>query len=120
MATTVTPKEVNIDRLAVSEMPWEPYRDRRGHEQLGVHHKLLWDEKGKGYAGLLKFDPAAELERHTHRFSEHYVWVVEGGCVIGEHFLQAGSFSHVPAGVEHGVDRAGPEGCTLFYLYLRA
>lgn len=120
MTSIIARKEVVIDKLTVSDIPWEPYRDRRGREQTGVRHKLLWDERGKGYAGLLQFEPAAELEPHTHRFSEHYVWVVEGGCVIGDHYLQAGSFSHVPAGVQHGVDRAGPDGCTIFYLYLRA
>jgi hypothetical protein len=33
--------------------------------------------------------------------------------------MHGGSSVFVPAGLEHGIQRAGRAGCVLFYLYLR-
>ena len=118
--TTTVPAPCIVDRLAIIETAWHPFRDRRGRTQLGVHQKVIWDEQGTGYAGLLRLDPGAEIEPHAHRFSVHHMWIVSGGCVIGEDYVQTGSYVYVPAGLDHGIGRAGPDGCTIFYLYLRA
>ncbi|MEX2557726.1 MAG: cupin domain-containing protein [Actinomycetota bacterium] len=110
-----------FERLAIDSIPWEPYRDREGREQDGVQQKTVFMVGGgKGYTGLFRLQPGAELPVHVHRTFEHHAWVVEGGCVAGDHYLRAGSYEYVPAGAEHGIDRAGPEGCTLFCLMLRA
>lgn len=70
------------------------------------------------YAGLMKLEPGARIPRHTHRFAVHHVWVDLGSCQIGDRTLGPGGYAYVPVGIEHGIDEAGPGGCTLLYLYL--
>lgn len=109
-----------VNHLAIEEIPWEPYRDFKGAEYLGVFHKTVFELPGaKGYAGLVKLEASAELPAHVHRTFEHHAWIVAGGCVAGDRYLREGSYEYVPAGASHGIDRAGPEGCTLFYLFVR-
>lgn len=112
---------VTLDRPAVDRLSWEPFRDRRGAELRGVFLKLLWsDPRGNGYAGLLRLEPGAIMGKHVHRLSVHHIWVIEGSCHVDRDYLSEGSYSYVPVATEHGIDKAGPAGCTLFYLYLRA
>ncbi|HEY8546654.1 MAG TPA: cupin domain-containing protein, partial [Acidimicrobiales bacterium] len=70
-------------------------------------------------AGLMRLDPGASVEPHVHRRSHHHVWVVEGSAVVQGRTLAAGSYAHIPAGVRHGTTSLEPDGCTLFYLYVR-
>jgi hypothetical protein len=39
-------------------------------------------------------------------------------CEIMGQTLGAGSYVHIPPGVEHDVVAVGPEGATIFYLYI--
>jgi quercetin dioxygenase-like cupin family protein len=115
-----TAARTTLNRLTIEEIPWEPYRDRDGIAQDGVFQKIVFELPGaKGYAGLFKLEASAELLTHVHRTFEHHAWIVSGGCVAGEHYLREGSYEYVPPGANHGIDRAGPDGCTLFYLFLR-
>jgi quercetin dioxygenase-like cupin family protein len=34
--------------------------------------------------------------------------------------VTAGAYVHIPAGVDHDIDATETDGCTLYYLYLRA
>jgi quercetin dioxygenase-like cupin family protein len=81
----------------------------------------LWiDTRSRSYAGVLHLNPGAAVGVHAHRYAVHHVWVTEGDCLIEGRRLGPGSYVFVPAGTDHGIEKAGPDGCTLFYLYLRA
>lgn len=97
---------------SIAAMPWQPF-DGVG----GVEQRLLW-QAGDSYAGLLRLAPGARIAGHHHYRGHHHVWVVEGECSTLGGRVGAGSYVHVPAGVQHAIE-AGAEGCTLFYLYLR-
>ena len=83
----------------------------------GAVHRTTWTD-GRSSAGVMHIDAGHHLGEHTHRHHHHHVWVV-AGCtrVLGED-LPAGSYAHIPAGVEHDFEAVGDEGCTVFCLYL--
>ncbi|HSP02103.1 MAG TPA: hypothetical protein VLR27_01290 [Acidimicrobiales bacterium] len=83
----------------------------------GAVHRTTWTD-GRSSAGVMHIDAGHHLGEHTHRRHHHHVWVVTGSTrVLGED-LPAGSYAHIPAGVEHDFEAVGDEGCTVFYLYL--
>jgi quercetin dioxygenase-like cupin family protein len=45
--------------------------------------------------------------------------VLEGRATIVGAELGAGSYVHIPSGVDHDLDATRTNGCTVFYLYLR-
>ncbi|MEX2556133.1 MAG: cupin domain-containing protein [Actinomycetota bacterium] len=100
-----------LQHSIAEELPWEAFA-----HHVDARERVLWIE-GQARAALLHLQPGASIESHKHRRAAHHVWVVSGGCMFDGHHLRAGSYAHVPAGVEHGA-RAGIEGCTLFYLIL--
>jgi quercetin dioxygenase-like cupin family protein len=107
--------EILLDTCEVASLPWRPFA---GEE--GVRDRVLWqDPDGASYAGLLDLEPGASVAPHLHRGAVHHLWVVSGHCEIGGRTLGAGSYVFVPGGAEHAIQRAGPTGCVLFYLYLR-
>jgi quercetin dioxygenase-like cupin family protein len=63
--------------------------------------------------------PGSAVRTHVHRHAVHHLCVLEGTCRIGNRLLGTSSYVFVPAGVKHRIDEAGPEGCTLFFLYSR-
>ena len=106
--------EVALTSEDVRRLPWKHLNDLPG-----VEVKTLWrDPEGKSYSGLMKLGPGASLPRHSHHDAVHHVWVDLGSCRIGDRTLGPGGYAYVPAGIEHGIDRAGPGGCTLLYMYL--
>lgn len=114
-ATRTPPREVTLTAHQVSRRPWEPFG-----EDEGVRYRTLWiGDDTRSYAGVLRMDPGTAIRPHTHRHAVHHVWVAEGTAVIEGRRLPPGSYIFVPGGVEHGIESAGTEGCTLFYLYLR-
>jgi quercetin dioxygenase-like cupin family protein len=115
MTMTHTP----IDRLTLVDvataatLPSAPLEDFDR-----VTYRPLW-RAGKSVAGIMHVPPGAEVTRHRHSFSEHHMWVIDGtGEVLGRP-AGPGTYLHVPAGVEHGIDHVGPDGCTVLCLYLR-
>ncbi len=111
-----TMPEVILDAEEMEARPWQPFDDSGR-----VSYRPLWVEAdSKSYAGVLRIEPGAAVAAHAHQYAVHHVWVAEGGCSILGRRLTSGSYAFVPAGVEHGIDGVGPEGCSLFYLYLRA
>lgn len=111
---TATSNAMVLTSTEIDELPWEHF-----HGVLGVRFKTLWrDPAGSSYSGLMKMQSGARIPPHTHRFAFHHVWVESGSCRVGAHTFGPGAYLHVPRGVEHGIDEAGPGGCTLWYLYL--
>ena len=108
-------EEVALSSTEISALPWRPMDG-----VAGVYVKTLWSDAGEGsYAGLMKMVPGAYVPLHTHRSASHHVWVESGSAHVGDRTFGTGSYVHVPIGIEHGIDEAGPGGCTLLYLYLK-
>jgi quercetin dioxygenase-like cupin family protein len=107
--------EILLDSSEVASLPWRPFASGQG-----VRDRLLWqDPAGASYAGLMQMEPGTSVVPHSHAGAVHHLWVVSGECTINARALGAGSYVFVPQGLEHAIQRAGPTGCTLFYLYLR-
>ena len=100
-------------RESIEAMPWEPFGTVGG-----VRQRVLW-KAGDSYAGLMRLEPGASVASHTHRRAHHHVWVVNGECTTLGAPVTEGAYVHVPAGVRHEIEGVGPNGCTLFYMYLR-
>jgi quercetin dioxygenase-like cupin family protein len=84
----------------------------------GAVYKLLW-QSGKSVAGVMHIPAGSEVGIHEHRYSHHHMWVLDGEAEMMGRPIRAGTYLHIPTGVDHGFDRVGAEGCTVFYLYLR-
>src|SRR5581483_7471051 len=85
--------------------------DRRLPGMEATPTKLLW-RSGDSVAGLLY------LSLHRHRYAHHHAWVVDGHCEVMGRIFGPGSYIHIPPGVDHDVLAAGPEGATVFYLFI--
>jgi quercetin dioxygenase-like cupin family protein len=111
---TRTSGELVMTAERVEALEWVPFVGAPG-----VWTKALWrDPGGASYAGLMWIEPAAGVPRHRHRHAMHHIWIIDGSCQLADGGLGVGSYAFVPVGAEHEITRAGPEGCTLFYLYL--
>ena len=82
----------------------------------GVTYRVLWAEH-RSVAGTMELAAGSELAEHTHRRHAHHVWVVDGSVETMDRNLSRGSYAYVPPGQPHDLV-AGPDGATLFYLYL--
>jgi len=111
METTYVSGPVVLTPSALDALPVEPL----GHLP-GVTHQVLWRD-GMSMAGVLSLQPGCRLGSHTHRVNHHHIWVLDGRATILGTELSAGSYVHVPAGVEHDIDATATEGCRVFYLY---
>jgi quercetin dioxygenase-like cupin family protein len=102
-----------VTRAAAEALDWHPLEPYDG-----VDYKLLW-RSGKSVAGLMRLAPGGAVTPHTHVRSHHHLWVIDGTAeMLGER-VGAGTYVHVPAGVEHGLRALDEAGCTLLYLFLR-
>lgn len=84
----------------------------------GVTHRVLWST-ATSMAGVLAVAGGHRLGAHAHRENHHHIWVTDGHATILGELLGAGSYVHVPRGVDHDIDATGTEGCSVFYLYIR-
>ncbi|MFA5787160.1 MAG: cupin domain-containing protein [Actinomycetota bacterium] len=108
-------KEMVLDSADVAARAWMPIAD-----WPGVDAKTLWEDARTGsYGGLMRLAAGSSVPAHTHRYSVHHVWVIEGECTMLGRKLGPGSYCFSPAGIAHSVDPS-QQGCTVFYLYLRA
>ena len=98
---------------AIGELPKLPFGGLEG-----VEHKVLWRNE-REMAGVLTVPAGHRLGMHAHRVNHHHVWVLDGRAVILGEELGAGSYCHIPSGVDHDLDATTTEGCTAFYLYIR-
>lgn len=103
-AITLAPQEIDA-------LPWGRLGDR-----VGVALQVLWTD-GTSQTGILRVDAGQCLGRHAHRRHDHDYWLIDGHADVLGRWLGAGSYVHIPAGVEHDVDATETEGCTLYYAY---
>ena len=98
----------------VESVPFKPLGDLEG-----VAHKLLWED-GTSTAGVLTVEAGHRLGSHAHHANHHHLWVLSGrGMILGVE-VGPGGYVHIPAGVSHDIDCQSTDGCTVFYLYMRA
>jgi oxalate decarboxylase/phosphoglucose isomerase-like protein (cupin superfamily) len=103
---------VTLDAYEVSALDWQPFPG-----VYPVQYKLLW-RSGWSVAGILRVPRGASFPAHTHEKAQHHLWVISGSADMLGRRMEAGSYLHVPAGVPHGIDAAGPDGLEVLYLYL--
>jgi hypothetical protein len=99
-----------LDSADVESIAWQPVPDCPGVEQ-----KVLW-HLGAYTEALLRLAPAATTPGHPHLAAHHHVWVVSGRLTLAGRELTAGSYVHVPPGVDHAF-RAGPGGCVVLQMH---
>lgn len=107
------PTATFADTATIEALPWLPLE---GFD--GVTYKLLW-RSGKSVAGIMHIPPGSEVPVHRHLYSHHDMWVLAGEAEMIGRPAAAGTYLHVPAGVDHSIRPVGPDGCTVLYLYLR-
>lgn len=108
---SLTGPPVLVSREELNAMEWE-LDPRLGQ---GVSHKVLW-RAGDSVGGVMRIEPGGYLAAHTHRRAHHHLWIVNGSALLLGRELGAGSYAHVPAGVEHRI--ASTNGCQFLYLYV--
>ena len=113
MEPTTTRQPVVLTSEAIAVLPSVPLGPLEG-----VTHRVLW-RNDASMAGVLTVEPGRHLGAHTHRANHHHMWVLDGRATILGTELGPGSYVHIPSGVEHDIDAARTDGCTVFYLYLR-
>ena len=98
----------------IAELPWVP-------NDWGGLARVLWQDRcSSSVAGVLALGPSESHNRHTHTDVTHHVWILSGSLRIGDDVYGRGSYACIPAGTAHGPERAGPEGCELFYVLVPA
>ena len=80
----------------------------------GVSYSHLWGDTA-AYAGVVWFEPGAELADHDHRRFAHHLWLASGSMETLGRRLDPGAYAFVPVGRLHG-SVAGPAGATVFYV----
>lgn len=116
MTTTPLPADalgslLVLDAAQIEAMPWEPVE-----HCPGVSMKVLW--RFDDYVNsLLRAEPGAAIAGRPHLAAHHHVWLVSGEATIGGRRLTAGSYLHIPPGVVHELQAAGPDGCVLLQLH---
>lgn len=111
MTTTAAQQTVRISAAEIAALPW---KDLHGVPEAVT--RLLWTA-GSSLAGVLRLPGGGALQRHVHERGHHHAYVLDGDCLLDGATLPPGSYIHVPAGQPHRI-AAGPDGCTMFYLYI--
>lgn len=81
----------------------------------GVTAKLLsFDSVSRRTTTLLRFLPGTSYAPHRHTAVEE-LYVLEGGCTIGDREMRVGDYHRAEAGTEHH-DTSTDEGCLLLVI----
>ena len=100
-----------LSPMEIDQLPWE---DVEGYP--GVHQKILW-RLGDIVESLVRYEPGTSSPGPAHLAAHHHIWVVSGAATIAGRRLLAGSYAHIPPGLDHPTTGVGPEGCTLLVMY---
>lgn len=111
VVTPGDPAPVVLGHSAIDGLAWRPLTE------LGdVRVKVLLSS-GDCVAGILRLEPGATERGHAHGTAHHHGWVLQGEATIAGTRIHPGTYFHVPAGAQHALTDAGPEGCEIFYLF---
>lgn len=111
MATTMTAELARLTPAEIDQIPWEPVTGLPG-----VSAKELW-RAGDFVHALIKLAPGARAPGYAHLAAHHFIWLLAGEAMVAGRRMPAGSCVHVPPGVAHPVEAAGPQGCTLLQVH---
>ena len=100
-----------LDAAEIDTMPWE---DVPGSP--GVQTKTLW-RWGDFAQALIHVRPGHVVPGGAHLAAHHHIWIVAGTATVAGRSLTAGSYLHVPPGVEHEMRDVGLEGCTFLQMH---
>lgn len=95
----------------VERLPWLPVP-----ACPGVVEKTLW-QFGDFVVALVRYSPGSGSPGRPHLAAHHHIWVVSGTAALAGRRLEAGSYVHVPPGVEHGVGEVGPDGWVILQMH---
>ena len=101
----------SVDAHQIDELPWEQVPGCPG-----VHEKILW-RFGDFVVALIRYQPNATTPGVPHLAAHHHIWLVSGAAEVAGRLLVAGSYVHVPPGVEHPVESVGGEACTILQMH---
>ena len=101
----------SLDSAQVESLPWEPVPDCPG-----AARKVLW-QLGSFVQALLHYEPGAQGGGQAHLAAHHHMWVVSGAATIAGRRLTAGSYMHVPPGVDHPVTDVSADGLVLLQMH---
>jgi quercetin dioxygenase-like cupin family protein len=110
--TSITATPIVLTPEEIAAIPQQPLGSMEH-----IRHRVLWSQD-TSMAGVLTVERGQRLGLHAHRVNHHHMWVLAGRATVLGTEVGAGSYVHVPAGVEHDIDATTTEGCTVFYLYL--
>jgi hypothetical protein len=117
MAELMSSKRVLFAREP--ELPWLPIREVPGFDDAdipGVHGKFFGDPDSGPWFYLIRHDPGAVVERHTHEGNViHYL--LEGEWKLGNQKAGPGWFHYEKKGLRYGPIVSGPEGSLFLTVY---
>ena len=86
--------EVAAVTLRSDDGEWQQFAD-------GIEKKILFlDEAARSQSYLLRFGPGARVPSHQHNTTEE-ILVLEGACMIGDLYLEAGDFHAIVGNAVH-------------------
>jgi quercetin dioxygenase-like cupin family protein len=94
-----------------------PFQSWEGREELSLFPSVTLQSVGGDQALLcrVRYEPGAEVPRHSHEHTEQLMWMLEGSLemTVGEETrtLNAGDVAVVNRGVEHSLRSSG--GCAF-------
>lgn len=100
-----------LDAALVESLSWQPLA------RLGAAHVKTLIRMPDSVAGLLRLEPGTSENVHVHADAHHHGWVLSGEAAVAGTAISAGSYFHIPAGVEHAVTDVGAQGCEIFFVY---
>ena len=100
-----------LDPGEIDRLPWKPV-----FGCPGVRTTDLW-RLGDTHDALIAYEPGAATPGPPHHGADHHIGVVSGSATIAGRRVVAGSYVHVPPGIDHPIAEVGPEGCTLLQMH---
>lgn len=100
-----------LDASEIESMPWV---DVPGSP--GVRAKTLW-QFGDFTQALINVRPGAVVPGEAHLAAHHHIWIVSGRATVAGRVMGAGSYLHVPPGIEHEISGVGLDGLTFLQMH---
>jgi hypothetical protein len=103
------------------KMDWQKLKDLTGFggaDIAGVYGKYFGDKEEGPWFYIIKHDPGALVEKHTHNGNViHYI--LEGNWYMGKNRIECipGWFHYEKKGLSYGPIQAGENGVTFLTIY---